>query len=573
MAAIEQPLRRGLRPGLIRWIIGVLFLGFGILTVALLIKFNSSTPLPAVLIGLLVIISFLPFGAWASWVWRSPGAGHDASAGFLQWLSVLLLVIALAVAVLSAISILLLTASLLLVAGLWLYWIASKPRQGAGAAPGLMQWIIGIMVLFALIIIPLLSGMFGRDELTLSDAISESWTGLRFSIILMLVAAWVYWVASTPRGGEGLKVPLLAITTAFLVGAVVMILAAGRDVPMAERLLLAVRGYAAMVDGAFLKENALPNTLVAASPLILTGLGVALGFRAGLFNIGAEGQFMIGALCGVFVGYAVELPPVIHAIAMMLAGAFGGALWGAIPGVLKAKLGAHEVINTIMMNFIAIYLADWLINNPMKDVASGSSTIRTPFIHDSAFLAKLSEIIPLEAFKSNPLHVGFFVAIGLAIFVWWLLWKTTIGFELRTAGSNLDAARYAGMRADRTIILAMALSGSLAGLAGAIQIQGVTRNLPAFFSAGYGFDAIAVALLAFNHPIAVIPAGLLFGALQTGSEVLQIRTGVSKHIVSIIQALILLFVAAPALIRWIYRIRSDQTSQTEQVAMTRGWGG
>jgi simple sugar transport system permease protein len=242
-----------------------------------------------------------------------------------------------------------------------------------------------------------------------------------------------------------------------------------------------------------------------------------------------------------------------------------------IPGVLKAKLGAHEVINTIMMNFIAINLADWLINNPMKDVESGSSTIRTPFIHETANLAQLEELFP-DSFDGNPLHIGFFVAVGLAIFVWWLLWKTTIGFELRTAGSNLDAARYAGMRADRTIILAMALSGALAGLAGAIQIQGVTRNLPAFFSAGYGFDAIAVALLAFNHPIAIIPAGLLFGALQTGSEVLQIRTGVSKHVISIIQALILLFVAAPAMIRWIYRVKSEQ-GQTEQVAMTRGWGG
>jgi general nucleoside transport system permease protein len=437
--------------------------------------------------------------------------------------------------------------------------------------PGVMQWVIGLLLLVAMIL-PVLSPMFGRDPVDFATALSTGFTPPRIALLLLVIAGWAFWVWRDPNGGMGFRIPLLAITTAFIVGAVVMILASGEGelLPM-ERLMLAARGYAAMVDGAFLKENALANTLVAATPLLLTGLGVALGFRAGLFNIGAEGQFMIGAVCGVFVGYAIQLPPIIHAIVVMIAGALGGAFWGTIPGVLKAKLGAHEVINTIMMNFIAIYLADWLINNPMKDVESGSSTIRTAFIHPSANLAQLGELFP-ETFDGNPLHIGFFIAVGLAIFVWWLLWKTTIGFELRTAGSNLDAARYAGMRADRTIILAMALSGALAGLAGAIQIQGVTRNLPAFFSAGYGFDAIAVALLAFNHPIAVIPAGLLFGGLQTGSEVLQIRTGVSKHIVSIIQALILLFVAAPALIRWIYRVKSEQ-GQTEQVAMTRGWGG
>ena len=174
--------------------------------------------------------------------------------------------------------------------------------------------------------------------------------------------------------------------------------------------------------------------------------------------------------------------------------------------------------------------------------------------------------------STDRLHLGFFIAIAVAIGVWFLLWKTTTGFELRTAGSNLDAARYAGMRAERTVVLAMALSGALAGLAGTIEVQGLNRALPAFFSAGYGFDAIAVALLAQNHPIAVIPAGLLFGALRTGSDVLQIRTGVSRHVVSIIQALILLFVAAPAMIRAIYRLRI-QKSEMEDIPLTRGWGG
>src|SRR5688572_24748602 len=172
--------------------------------------------------------------------------------------------------------------------------------------PGVMQWIVGLLLIIAMTL-PVLSPMFGREPVDFATALSTGFTPLRIALLLLVIAGWAFWVWRDPNGGIGFRVPLLAIATAFLVGAIVMILASGEDqLVMAERLLLAVRGYAAMVDGAFLKENALPNTLVAATPLILTGLGVALAFRAGLFNIGAEGQFMIGALCGVFVGYAVE---------------------------------------------------------------------------------------------------------------------------------------------------------------------------------------------------------------------------------------------------------------------------
>jgi len=332
-----------------------------------------------------------------------------------------------------------------------------------------------------------------------------------------------------------------------------------------------VKGYAALVDGAFLKKGALSETLVAAIPLILTGLAVALGFRAGLFNIGAEGQYLIGAVCGVYVAYAFEMPPILHAIVALVAGALGGALWGAIPGILKAKRGAHEVITTIMMNYIAILLTDWLVHGPMKD-PTGPSTIRTPTIHPSANIATFYELFPKLFDPADRLHLGLVLALLAAVAVWYLLWKTTIGFELRTSGANPNAARYAGVRATWTIVLAMALSGALAGLAGTIEVQGLNRNLPAFFSAGYGFDAIAIALLGQNHPFGVVLGSVLFAALTTGSDLLQIRTGVSNYLASIIQALILLFVAAPAMIRWFYRLKAKPTD-IDEVQMTRGWGG
>jgi len=424
----------------------------------------------------------------------------------------------------------------------------------AGFRPGIVQWVV-LALLIAAMLIPIIDAGFSVG---------------RIVTLLVGVAAWAFWVWRDPQGGQSLIVPLLAIFTAFFVGAIVIAMAAGQGVPLGERIATAARGYAALIDGAFLKPQALSNTLVSATPLILTGLSVAVGFRAGLFNIGAEGQYLMGAVFGVFVGYAFKLPPVLHAVVATIAGIIGGALWGAIPGILKARLGAHEVINTIMMNFIAIQLTDWLVNNPMKD-PSGPSIIRTPFIQDSARIPQFRELFPNLVAPADRLHLGFVLAILVAIFIWWLLWKTTVGFELRTSGSNPDAAEYAGINSSWNTILAMMLAGGLAGLAGAIEVLGVNRSLPAFFQAGYGFDAIAVALLGQNHPFGVIPGGIIFGALSTGSDVLQIRTGVSRHMISIIQALILLFVAAPAMVRWLYRLKVEK-SEVEEVPLTRGWG-
>lgn len=355
-----------------------------------------------------------------------------------------------------------------------------------------------------------------------------------------------------------LVIPVLSILTAFLIGALVIIFTADNPVVGFQKV---VDGYWGIIDGAILRSNGRLNTLVAMTPLILTGLAVALPFKAGMFNIGAEGQFVIGALCGTLVGVYVDLPPVIHPIAVMLAGFTGGMIWGFIPGVLKAWLGSHEVINTIMLNFIAIFFVDWMVRGPIKD--PNPSTVQSSPLLESAHLARLT----------GRLHLGFFVAILVAVLAYYFLFKTTWGFSLRTTGQNPNAAEYAGIRPKWEYIIAMMLGGGMAGLAGILEVQGVvTRVLTEGFAAGYGFDGIAVSLLALNNPLAVIPAAFIFAALRIGGDFLQIRAGLSIHVVSILRALILLFVSAPAIIRYIYRLRARPDTDEPKV-LTSGWGG
>jgi len=357
------------------------------------------------------------------------------------------------------------------------------------------------------------------------------------------------------RIARQLVIPGLAIATALIVSVPVIGFATDWDWAKIGTT------YGGLLDGAFFKGYAFANTLVAATPLIFTGLALALGFRGGVFNIGAAGQFLIGATCGVFVGYAISLPPVIHPFAALLAGAIGGGLWGAIPGFLKARFGSHEVINTIMFNYLAFFLQDWLVKNPMKDPSG--TVIRTPKIIDTAILPRFLD----------RLHLGFILALLGALFVWWLLQKTTLGFELRTVGSNPDAAKYAGVKPGRTIVLSMALSGALAGIGGAVQVLGLDYYMPTLYSTDYGFDAIPVALLGQNQPLGVIFAAILFGALRNGSDLMQLRSGgvVSKEVIFIVQAVVLLFIAAPAIIRWLYRIKLRK-SALEGTQLTRGWG-
>jgi general nucleoside transport system permease protein len=309
----------------------------------------------------------------------------------------------------------------------------------------------------------------------------------------------------------------------------------------------------------------LTETLRYATPYIFAGLAVALGFRGGLFNIGAEGQYFIAGLTTVFVGYALTgVPWFIHLPLALLAGILGGAAWGIIPGYLKAKTGAHEVINTIMLNYIAFRLAEYMLDvgGPM---ARGDGRPVSPVILPSAEL--------MQFFPSNPnirFNVGFFLALAAAAFVYWLLFKTTIGYEIRTVGQNPRAAKYAGMSVARTVVLTMALSGGLAGLAASHDVLGVIGFMPNAFSSGYGFDAIALALLGNSHPFGVVLASLLFGALQAGARNMQAIARVPLDLTDILQGLIIIFIAAPAIIRALYRLRTPDSG--EGTVLTRGWG-
>ncbi len=349
-----------------------------------------------------------------------------------------------------------------------------------------------------------------------------------------------------------LIVPMLAIVTALIISAII-ILATGASVTAA---------YSGLFTGALGSPKAIANTLVEATPYIFAGLAVALGFKCGLFNIGVEGQLAMGSMAAAIVGAQfTSLPLLLHLPLALLAGILGGALWGAIPGFLRARTGAHEVITTIMLNYIAIRLTDYLIKGPFRD--RGSSAPRTPFISPSAEL-------PYLFGEDYRLHAGFILAILTVVLIWWLLNKSTPGFEIRTVGANPDAAQYAGMSITRNFVLAMAISGGLGGLAGASQVLGLEHNLKASFSAGYGFDSIAIALLAKSNPIGIIPAAIFWGALRNGAGLMQLQSGISISLINIMQALVIVFVAADQIVRWIYRIRQKSGGQ---VVFTRGWGG
>ncbi|HNR02885.1 MAG TPA: ABC transporter permease [Anaerolineaceae bacterium] len=311
--------------------------------------------------------------------------------------------------------------------------------------------------------------------------------------------------------------------------------------------------------------NPILESLVQSTPYIFAGLACALGFRAGLFNIGVEGQLFIGAAAATFVGYSLTgLPPYIHMPLAFLAGALGGALWGMVPGLLKATTGGHEVINCIMMNYIAYRFTTYLLTGPMSRPGTGGMPV-SPLIEKSAWIPQ---------FFKTPIrfHLGFFIALGFAALVWWVLFKTTWGLNLRTVGTNPRAARYAGMNIIATTIIGMAASGALAGMAGANEILAVNRSMAIGLSAGYGFDSIALALLGNSHPVGVIFAALLFGVLKNGATKMMVVSTIPIDIVTILQAVILIFVAAPAIIRSIYKLKQPKMETAAAITLS-GWGG
>jgi len=311
-------------------------------------------------------------------------------------------------------------------------------------------------------------------------------------------------------------------------------------------VVLAVSGYdvadalGALLKGALGSPNAVAETLVNMTPLLLAALAVALGLRAGLFNIGVEGQFLMGGLGAVVAGYALPaLPGGLHMLVVLAAGVASGAAWAAVPAWMKARFGAHEVITTIMFNYIAFRLVGWLVRVPLH---GPGSIPQTRYIAEGAHLPVL--------LADTRLHAGFLLALAVAGGLWWLLWHTPWGMAIRSVGLNPEAAEYAGVRVVRTLVGSLALSGGLAGLAGAVQLAGVDHRLvEEGFSAGYGYDSIAVSLLGANHPFAIVPAALLFAALRSGAGLMQIEADVSSQIISVLQALVILFVAAEAGLR------------------------
>jgi len=304
------------------------------------------------------------------------------------------------------------------------------------------------------------------------------------------------------------------------------------------------------------------ETLVSAIPLIFTGLSVALAFRVGLFNIGGEGQFLLGATFACIVGFSFTgLPWFVHMPLAVIAGFAGGAIWGFVPGILKARTGAHEVIVTIMMNYISYNLIIWALKTPFMQREGRSDPI-SKTVEDGAFL------VPL--LNGLRVHWGLAIAIVAAIVVSWFLFRSTKGFEFRAVGLNPSAARYAGISIAWSTTLSMLISGGLAGLGGAAVMLGGAHALTPGFSGGYGFTGIAVALIGFNRPGGVVAAAILFGALKAGSTPMQAATGTPVDIVVVIQSLVILFIAAPALVRAIYRIKAARGVGTEVFA--KGWG-
>jgi simple sugar transport system permease protein len=340
-------------------------------------------------------------------------------------------------------------------------------------------------------------------------------------------------------------VPLASVLLALLLGMVILLIA--RRNP--------ITAYAALFKGAFGSMSFIGDTLSRATPIIFTGLAVAFAFRCGLFNIGVEGQLIVGALASACVGYYVKgLPTIIHLPLSILAGAAAGALWSAVPGILKAWKGVHEVINTIMMNYIAYAFSAYAVEALRPGVAP-----KTPKILDSAILAPFAKFIP--AFKGSSVNMGFILALAACGIIYLVLGKTVLGYEVRAVGFNPFAAEDGGIKVRRNIIYAMVISGALAGLGGAERVLGYHYSFISGLSPGYGFDGIAVALLANNNPLGIILSGIIFGALSSGGLYMDMSANVSSDIVIIIQALIIFFMAANEIAkRFMFRRKRKETA-------------
>jgi len=350
---------------------------------------------------------------------------------------------------------------------------------------------------------------------------------------------------------ESVILPIAAVLIALAIGAVLIALDGASP----------WTAYTALLDGSVGGPDSIARTLERATPLIFTGLAVIVGMKAGLFNIGAQGQLLTGAVFAAWVGYRFSLPAIVHVPLAIVVGGLCGLLPAALAGVLKAYRGAHEVITTIMLNAILVSLTEWIVGarGPFHDPDAGAIS-RTPLVRETADIPRI-DVYPL----------GFFLGVLVAFAIWFLFGRTTTGFKLTTVGQNKFAAEYGGISAARITVLAMALSGFLAGVGGSIETLGVFGRFESGRNVGLGFDGITVALLARIHPLLAIPSALLLGVLRAGQTQMAFESKVAPEIIDVILAIILLLVCAPIVVRWILRLRKGTTG-AESLQLTSGWG-
>ena len=376
--------------------------------------------------------------------------------------------------------------------------------------------------------------------------------------------------------------PFLAFALALIIGGIVIGITDSRvnskisePIEFIKALLSTVgNAYLSLFQGAIYDPNLaegegfirgfypFTETLLAASPLILCGLSVAVAFKAGLFNIGAQGQFIFGAIGASFIGFRYDLPVGIHILAAIAFAIILAGIWGGIVGFLKAKTGAHEVIVTIMLNYIAARFILWILGEP--------AFLRPGRIDPLAPPVKETSRLPLLFGENYRVNVGLIVALAVAALVYFILNRTTLGFRFRAVGANATAARTAGISVGATTIAAMILAGALAGVGGAVHVLGNQYELTTDIAGSFGFDAITVALLGRGSPIGVVLASILFAALRVGGVTMQANVQVPVEIVLVIQALVVLFIAAPGLVAKIFRVRKYEKAET---LASKGWNG
>jgi ABC-type uncharacterized transport system permease subunit len=342
--------------------------------------------------------------------------------------------------------------------------------------------------------------------------------------------------------------PIIAVLLALLVGAVILLLLGTNP----------VQAYGVMIEGAFGSQANLYRTLTRATPLLIIAVGICIAFRAGVINIGAEGQLFVGAVMAT--AFAIQtgetLPPILLVPLTLTVGFLGGLLWGTVPGFLKARFEVNEILTTVMMNAIAVQLLLFLLSGPMIDpqqVAQGTRVPQSAQVPEAAWLARLA--------PPSQIHTGLFIGLAAAVVVYLLLWRTTIGYRIRAVGQNKDASRYAGISVPRYLMLGLMLSGGLAGLAGAVEVTGITHRMVEGFAVGYGFSGIVVALFGRLHPLGAIPSAFLFGALLVGADRMQRTMQVPTATIIVLQGLIVIFVVSSEV--WVRRYTSRRQARAK----------